>query len=118
MTDSVIPHPHSDLLEEAKREREVAESPEGQRLREAIVDAVKAYSKFLDRNGLIFEHRGDEELPRLKAEALVVTDHYGLEYTDITLKNGALDRVFGNGVNPCPFGLGPKDIPHKPRKDD
>jgi hypothetical protein len=38
--------------------------------------------------------------------------------SEITLKDGALDRVYGNGLNPDPFGLGPPDIPHKRRTDD
>jgi hypothetical protein len=36
---------------------------------------------------------------------------------DITLKDGALDRVYGNGTNPDPYGRGPPDIPHEPRED-
>jgi hypothetical protein len=36
----------------------------------------------------------------------------------VTLKDGACDRVYGNGRNPCAFGLGPPDIPHKPRDKD
>ena len=38
--------------------------------------------------------------------------------TDVTLKDGALDRVYGNGQNPDPDGRGPADIPHKPREDE
>jgi hypothetical protein len=55
----------------------------------------------------------------MKAQALMVTVDYGrMNGIDITLKDGALDRVYGNGVNPDPFGFGPTDIPHKRRSDD
>ena len=37
---------------------------------------------------------------------------------EIQLKDGALDRVYGGGVNPDPAGFGPPDIPHKRRNDD
>ena len=40
----------------------------------------------------------------MKVGALVVTKDYGREY--ITLKDGALDRVYGNGANPDPYGAG------------
>jgi hypothetical protein len=59
------------------------------------------------------------DLPRLKARALGITLDYGLANgIDIKLKDGALDRVYGNGENPDPFGFGPPDIPHKKRQDD
>jgi hypothetical protein len=40
-------------MAEAKREREVADSPEAEDLQDAIFKAVAAYSTFLERNGLI-----------------------------------------------------------------
>ncbi len=110
------------LMEEAKREREVADSPEGEALREAIFKAVEAYSQFLEREGLIWEYGvdlNDPDWPRLKAQALVITVDYGrANGIDITLKDGALDRVYGNGVNPDPYGFGPSDISHNWRSDD
>jgi hypothetical protein len=55
----------------------------------------------------------------LKAQSLIITLDYGLaKGIDIVLKNGAIDRVRGNGVNPDPFGFDPTDIPHKRRSDD
>jgi hypothetical protein len=85
-------------------------------------NVVPQYSDFLDRHGLIWEFGvdpDDPDWPRLKAQALVVTHDYGrMNGIDITLKDGALDRVCGNGVNPDPFGLGPTDIPRKRRTDD
>jgi hypothetical protein len=112
MTD-VKEHPYRALLLEAAREREVVESPEGQVLQEAIFSAVRTYSEFLDRHDLIFDD------DRLKASALVVTLDYGIDpgTIDISLKDGATDRVYGNGFNPDPEGQGPADIPHKYRPD-
>ena len=107
---NIVKHPHHDLLAEAKREREVAKSPEGQALRDALMDAAGAYWDFLERNHLVYED------DRVKATALVVT--VTLCGTDVTLKDGALDRVYGNGQNPDPDGRGPADIPHKLRNDE
>jgi hypothetical protein len=102
-------------MAEAKREREVVESPEGQALLNVLMDAARAYWDFLDRNDLISEFTADGEV-RIKASALVVT--VTLEGTvDVTLKDGACDRVYGNGQNPDPYGAGPGDIPHQPRDD-
>jgi hypothetical protein len=109
-------------MAEAKREREVVDSPEAQGLQDAIFKAVAAYSDFLEHNGLLCEFGlvpGDPDYPRLKARALVITVDYGLmNGTQIDLKGGALDRVFGNGVNPDPHELGPPDIPHHKRRTD
>ena len=112
---NIIKHPHQDLMAEAKREREVAESPESQALLNALMDAAGAYWDFLDRNDLISEFTADGEVP-IKASALVVT--VTLDRTiDVTLKDGACDRVYGNGQNPDPCNAGPGDIPHQPRDD-
>ena len=55
----------------------------------------------------------------MKAQALVITLDYGLANgIEIRLKDGALDRLYRNGVNPDPFGLGPRDVPHMRRTDD
>jgi hypothetical protein len=113
MTDDIVQHPHHDLMAEAKYERRVADSPEAEKLKSAIFDAVAAYSDFLEAQGVIW---GDGS--RMKVGALVVTKDYGREFYDITLKDGALDRVYGNGVNPDPFGAGPPDIPGMPRRDE
>ena len=127
---NIVKHPHHDLVAEAKREREVVESSEGQALLTALMDAARAYWDFLERNDIIFEDDADVEYacgldgsaadvsvwPRVKATALVVT--VTLCGTNVTLKDGAIDRVYGNGVNPDPDGRGPADIPHEPREDD
>lgn len=120
MSDNIVPHPHHELMAEAKREREVADSPEGQALRHAIAEAVGAYSDFLNRQGLIWDYDFDPgNLPRMKATALVVTSDYGnFGDIDVVLKDGAIDRVYGNGTNPDPLGRGPSDIPHKRRNND
>jgi hypothetical protein len=121
MTDNVIEHPHSALLWEAERERAIVDSSEGQALQKAVFEAVGAYSNFLERNNLVWVYEDDSALYiRLKASALAVTvDYRGADRSiDITLKDGALDRVYGNGKNPDPDGCGPADIPHKPRDAD
>ena len=112
---NIVKHPHQDLLAEAKREREVVESPEGQALLNVLMDAARAYWDFLDRNGLIDEVTADGEF-RIKATGLVVTVTLD-GTTDVTLKDGACDRVYGNGQNPDPSGAGPGDIPRKSRDD-
>jgi hypothetical protein len=93
-------------MTEAKIEREAADSPEAQLLQEAIFNAVRAYADFLENHGLIWEDQPDPELPRLKAQALVVTLDFGDggNNIDISLKDGALHRVYGDGVNPDPWG--------------
>jgi hypothetical protein len=76
----------------------------------------------LEREGLIWEFGVDPcdpDWPRMKAQALVITLDYGrCTGIEIQLKDGALDRVYGNGMNPDPRGFGPPDIPHKRRNDD
>ena len=114
--------PHRDLMAEARHEREVADSVEATALQEAILKAVMAYSNFLENHGLIWEFNvnpDDPDCPRMKAQALVITLDYGLcRGVDMALKGGALDRVYGNGLNPDPFGFGPPDIPHKKRSEE
>jgi hypothetical protein len=105
MSDSIMAHPQRDLVAEANREREIVYSREGHALQEAIEEAVNAYSQFLEDHGLIWEYGPDDPWPRLKVEglALVVTfDYDKSDGIEICLKNGALDRVYGNGVNPDP----------------
>jgi hypothetical protein len=121
--ESVVSHPYHELMAEAQREREIVDSPEGQALLDRVLGAVIAYSDFLDRQGLIFEFvdNGPDwpESPRLKAEALVIAFDYGSgDVIRVKLKGGAIDRIYGNGTNPDPCGLGPPDIPHKPRAED
>src|SRR6476659_8662006 len=73
MSDNVVSHPHRDLMAEAKREREIADSAEGQVLQQAICKAVNAYSEFLEREGVIWEFGvdpADPNWPRMKAQAL------------------------------------------------
>ena len=104
--NKIVAHPRRGLMTEAKIEREVSDSPEAQRLQENIFNAVRAYSDFLDSRGLIWEYLPDPEPPRLKAGALVVTLDFGdgCNAIDISLKDGGLDRVYGDGVNPDPWG--------------
>jgi hypothetical protein len=118
MSDSVASHPYRELMAEAQHEREVADSPEADALQNAICVAIEAYSDFLERHGLIWGD--DSDWPRLKAQALVITKDYGkgMGGIEISLKDGAIDRVYANGRNPDPDGRGPPDIPHKQRDDD
>ncbi len=123
MSDNVVQHPRRGLMTEAKIERALADSPEAEVLKEVIYDAVDAYVKFLDRHGLIWEYGHDPDdpyFPRLKAEALVVTADFGDGNggVEIELKGGALDRVYGDGVNPDPSGFDadPPPPPRSPRR--
>ena len=107
---TVILHPFNALMTEAQRELGIVESTECQALLGRVVEAVVAYSEFLERQGLIWEDRQDTD--RLKAGALIITVDYGAGGDiDVRLKDGALDRVYGNGTNPDPWGAGPSDIP-------
>jgi hypothetical protein len=121
MSKKNVTHRYHDLVAEAKREREVVDSLEAEGLKDAVFAAVLAYSAFLERNGLIWEFGlvpDDPNWPRLKAHALVATVDYGLDEAKIELRDGAIDRVYGNGVNPDPYGLGPPDITRKRRIDE
>jgi len=48
---TVILHPFNALMTEAQREREIVESTEGKALLGRVVEAVSAYSEFLERKG-------------------------------------------------------------------
>lgn len=116
MVGSVSPHPKRGLMIEAKIERDLADSPEAEVLKDAIFEAVRAYVDFLLDNDAIWDDSSNlDGIPRMKAQALVVTADFGTEPTgaiDISLKGGALDRVYGDGVNPDPHGLDAN--PHRP----
>lgn len=108
MSDNVVPHPKRGLMKEANMEREIAGSPEALALQQEVYKAVKAYSDFLERHGLIWEYGcdPDPDFPRMKAQALVVTLDYGDPDgpIDISLEDGGLDRVYGDRINPDPSG--------------
>lgn len=100
---------------EAEQERAIAESPEAQSLQERIIEAVLAYGDFLTEKGVVWDDA--QEPPRLKAQSLDVTVNFGDGGSiSIALRDGAVDRVYGNGSNPDPFGAGPSNIPHKLRE--
>lgn len=113
---TITKHPHHDLMAEAEREHKVVNSQEGQALLSELMRATRSYWDFLDRNDLISEDAADGGI-RMKASALVVTVT-PVGTIDVTLKDGARERVYGNGQNPDPYGAGPADIPHRPRNDD
>jgi hypothetical protein len=104
--------PYLELMAAAEHERTVSDSAEGEALRDAVCEAVRAYSDFLDRHGLVWVF--DSDWPRLKARALVITLDYGegMGGIEFVLKDGAVDRVYGDGRNPDPEGRGPPDTPH------
>ena len=54
MADNIVQHPHRDLMAEAKHERGIVDSPEAEKLKGAIFDAVAAYSDFLEERGVIW----------------------------------------------------------------
>jgi hypothetical protein len=114
MSAMIAAHPYRDLMAEAERERQIIEGPESRALQERMFEAVLAYGDFLESQNLVWDDVVDP--PRLKAQSLVVTLDFGQRGSvDITLKDGALDRVYGKGRNPDPFEAGPPDIPHRPR---
>jgi hypothetical protein len=107
MSENTAEHPERGLIIEARIERALSNSPEAQALQEDIFKAVQAYVDFLHRHNRIWQDGSDpNDIPRLKAQALVVTADFGdgCNAIDITLKDGALDRVYGKGVNPDPWG--------------
>jgi hypothetical protein len=114
MTARILSHPHRELMAEAQHERAVADSVEAETLRDRIVEAVFAYAEFLGDQGVLYDTIGD--WGRMKASALVVTCDPYCGSCCVTLKDGALDRVYGNGVNPDPSGQGPADIPRSSRR--
>ena len=117
--DNVINHPAAALMAEVKAENAIADAPEAQALQEAIFKAVSDYYNHLYRHGLFF----DNERELVRASALhVVCDMCG--NIEIELKDGAIDRRYGNGEDPDPEsrGLNPtwprtwsKKVPPSPR---
>jgi hypothetical protein len=103
-----LAHPYRELMAEAEQERKIVESPEGRALRERLVKAMFAYGDFLESQNVVWD---DADLPRLKVGSVVVTLDFGdCGSVDIRLKDGAQDRVYGNGRNPDPLKRGPSDI--------
>jgi hypothetical protein len=119
MGDDVVAHPFRELLAEAQREREIADTPKARALQCAIAKAVADYEDYLIEHGILWEEDPDDVdgMPRFKATGIVITNDW-CGGCDITLKDGALDRVYGNGKNSDPYGRGPPDIPHRPRTVD
>jgi hypothetical protein len=110
---SVVDHPAKVLMAEVKVERDIADTPEAQALQEAIFTAVRAYYDYLDLNGLFY----DAERELVRASALhVICDMCG--DVDIMLKDGPIDRRYGDGEDPDPFGTGlsPTRPPSKHRR--
>jgi hypothetical protein len=86
---------------EAKIERAVIDSPEAERLKADIFRTMMAYVDFLRERNLLWD---DDDYPRMKASALVASYDFGRDVVEIYLKDGALDRVYGDRVNPDPWG--------------
>jgi hypothetical protein len=98
MSEVGINHP-SALMAEAKREREVVDTAEAQALMAAIFRAVSTYRDYLDCHGLFYDD--DREL--MLASGLRVTCDINGEM-EIILKDGPIDRLYGDGEDPDPFG--------------
>src|SRR5215218_289391 len=94
----IVDHPAARLMTEVNAEREIASAPEAVVLQDAIFEAVFAYYKYLDSNGLFYD--ADRDL--LRASGLHVI-HNGMD-CDIRLKDGAIDRRYGGGEDPDPEG--------------
>ncbi len=90
-------HPLSALMTEVKSESAIADTPEAQVLQQAIYEAVEAYYNYLDRSGLIYDH--DRDLLRASGLHVIRNLCGGIE---IVLKDGALDRRYGDGEDPDP----------------
>jgi hypothetical protein len=115
MTDDVVSHPYRELMAEAQREREIVDTPEAQALQCAIAKAVSDYEGYLIEHDLLWDDVNPLiETPRFKSTALIITSRFD-GACDIKLKDGAIDRVFADGVNPDPDGRGPRDIPRHRR---
>ena len=89
-----------ELMMQATKERAVADSPNGLDLQNRLYEAVLAYGDFLEQQGLFWS---DSDPPKLKASALVVTLNFAEDELNIILKDGPLDRLHGDGVDPDPF---------------
>ncbi len=83
------------LWSEAQAERTIANTPGAQVLQRGIIKAVEAYCEYLGRNGLFY---GEE---RNWMRALQVTC-YEWGDIDILLKDGALDRCYGDNFDSDP----------------
>jgi hypothetical protein len=98
---TVVDHPAAALMTEVEAERAIVTTPEADALRAAIFDAVRAYYEYLNRRGLFYD--ADRDL--VKASALyVICDMIG--DMEIILKDGPIDRRYGQGKDPDPFGQG------------
>jgi hypothetical protein len=121
MTDKIVEHPAAALMTEVEAEQRIVNTPEACALQEAIFEAMLAYYKYLDANGMFFK---DEALspdqleeiergtfvdwPLMRASAVVATCDSAGEM-NIFLKDGPNDRRYGGGVDPDPEerGLNP-----------
>jgi hypothetical protein len=108
----VIDHPAAPLMAEVNAERAIADTPEAKALQDAIVEAVRAYYEYLDRHGLFY----DDDRNLVRASGLhVICDLSGDDF-EIILKDGPIDRCYGDGEDPDPFGEGRNPTrPKKPR---
>jgi hypothetical protein len=109
---NVVNHPATALMTEVKVERDIADTPEAQALQEAIFTAVRAYCDHLDRHGLFY----DAERELVRASGLHVICNICGD-VDMILKDGPVDRRYGDGEDPDPFGTGlnPTRPPSKSR---
>ena len=98
---NVVDHPAAALMTEVDAEWAIVTTPEAEALQQAICDAVGAYYEYLDRRGLFYD--ADRDL--VKGSGLyVIGDMIG--DIEIFLKDGPMDRRYGQGKDPDPFGPG------------
>jgi hypothetical protein len=92
--DNVVDHPAACLMAEVQAERTIRDTLEARSLQVEIHKALEAYWEYLDRHGLIY----DDERDLMRASALHVI--YNDAGSEIILKDGAIDRRYGNGEDP------------------
>jgi hypothetical protein len=96
----VVDHPAAALMAEVRAERAIVETPEATALIRAIFKAVSDYWDYLDGHGLMY----DCERDLMRASALHIT--HDVNGCEIALKDGAIDRRYGDGEDPDPWGRG------------
>jgi hypothetical protein len=130
MTDKIIEHPDAALMAEVTAEQRIVNTPEACALQEAIFEAMLAYYKYLDANGMfckdeplspdqIKQQREEIERgtycgdwPLQRASAVVATCNW-IGEMDLFLKDGPNDRRYGRGEDPDFFERGLNPMPRR-----
>ena len=96
---------HSRILEAT--ERTVARSPKAEHLQDAICTAMAAYANYLREHDLVVVEDPDSGA-RLVSTALIAKLDFTDDSCEIVLRDGPIDRAYGDGTWPDPWG------PHEP----